>query len=218
VMAVYKVERRGIDYVVFSDAGGIESKHLLPAGARARADTLNTQVEAEDSKPPVDDSEALKRRQRKAVYRNPIYKAFKNLIVGRWKRNTERSYNDMMRGKVRPSDAATLKAFNDEQRLKEGNPQYTAFSLEKCMSITSSDLDVHAELNKTAGQHRVSSAANTRRQEGDPTRDEVKRRWDALALSGLPEGKRAAQIEEDTGLKNVRRIVRDLGLKTKKRA
>ena len=81
------------------------------------------------------------------------------------------------------------------------------------MSIASSDPELHAELNKSPGQRRVSKAAKAKQAQGDPRRKQVAKHWATLARAGVPEHKRATRIEQETGIPNVRRIVRELGLR-----
>jgi hypothetical protein len=187
----FHIKRCGKTYVVEDDAGIRHSGLLSFDSAQARRDAL----EMAERVRLHDDPGAQERRQKKAAYReadrDSVLRMLKNFLP--------------RKGQIERDTQAAYKLYLQEVVAAK-------------MTIVSSDPKTHTELNKSPGQRRVSPAANARRQEGDPTREEVKRRWKALELAGMPEGKRASQIEQDTDIKNVRRIVRELGLKTKKRA
>jgi hypothetical protein len=213
----FLIKARGKLFVV-EDSEGMERSALLSREvATARRDALET-AERERL---AHDPGVIERRQQKAAYReverDPVLKMLKNFLPrkGQIERATQDSWESLKKP-IREVDQLHIPMTEGGEMA--GPPLVRKVRIGTHMTIASSDSDVHAELNKTAGQHRVSLAVSARRQQGDPTRDEVTRRWDALALEGVPERKRASQIEKDTGIKNARRIVADLGLKTKKRA
>lgn len=207
---LYRVKPYLRAFAVFGADNVRNSEELSLADAMA----LKVELETPKRERLAEDPEVLKRRAKKALDRNPVYKAFKNLRDGRWKRATQDSWESLKKP-MREVDQLHIPMTEGGEMA--GPPLMRKVRIGTHMTIASSDPDAHAELNKTAGQHRVSPAAGARRLQGDPARAEVRSRWEALALEGVLEHKRAPRIEKDTGIKNVSRIVAKLGLKTKKK-
>jgi hypothetical protein len=192
-------------FVIHVSTGGRFGPYPSPKAARNIIESLFREPK------PVDLKTQTERKTRAAyrlLERDPVLQLVRKLAK-QGRHNTQASYDAMMRGKMRPGDAATLKAIN-EQRFKEGKAPHAVFSFEKCMSVASSDPHVHAELNKTAGQRRISKAARAHTGQGDATRTQVSVRL--KALGDTPAHKRASQIAQEMNLDPayVRRVVRQL--------
>jgi hypothetical protein len=210
----FLIKARGKLFVVEDSEGAEHSGPISREAATARRDAL---VKAERERLARDPG-LLKRRQEKAAYRDaerdPVLKMLKNFLPrkGQIERASQESWEGL--SKLREVDQVHIAMTEDGDMAAA--PVVRKVLVGAPMAAASSDPKLHRELNKSPGERRVTPAATARRVEGDPTREEVKKRWEALALQGMPERKRASQIEEDTGIKNVRRYVRNLKLATKK--
>lgn len=149
---------RGKSYVVEDDQGRARSEPLSLEDAQARRNDLQIEqdkLDIAERERVYNSPENVQRREEKKAYKivaaDPeLQKAHKVL------RELSRSFKraDQL---TRESHQNSLKFIGGLMRISSGHPQ------------------VHAELNKSPGQHQTSSATKERKKGGASTRDEVRR-------------------------------------------
>lgn len=172
----FVIKRSGKFCVVVDSAGIRHGGPLSFKDAQVKKDELD----AAERDRLVNDPDVLSRRRAKAAYRqlkrHPVLQRVRKLAK-QGSRNTLKSYDRMTGGNA----PFKLMGAVNERRAKDGLAPYTVFSFEKCMSIASSDSEVHAELNKSDGHRNTSKATKARGQVGASTLKQVV----ALKKSGM---------------------------------
>ena len=174
------IKPHGKAYVVEDSAGG---RHSEPVTFEA-ASVLKEGLEAAERARAANDPAVQMRRLDQAAYRSvdadPMLQMLKQFLPrkGEIERNTQRSH--------------------------EGSLAFIGAH----MSITSSDPQVHAELNKSPQQRKTTKATRQRRQQGAVTREQIAEKWNAL--SDVPKHKRAGLVAAEMNIdpRHVRRLLK----------